>query len=269
MVRKSVSPEQTQSILRLHRQGLSYVAIGRTVGVNWRTVRSRVRNAEDKTSQEHGRAVLERADVDILREHLSQIGRVAEVLALVVASDPIARLDSAFNAEESTVGLVQEEIFAAQGMLAGSPALATALASALARKVVDALGQHEPQLLAEFRHWAAAEEAFRQQANERWKQVVAIAKARGWDIPEQRQALRDALTAEHDLPSREDDLPSDHVNSVIGQLAAHSADLDLKDAWKCSEQARQQFMDSYEDLVLTGRPQGTCRWCPVDVARGG
>ena len=265
MVRKSVSPEQTQSILRLHRQGLSYVAIGRTVGVNWRTVRSRVRNAEDKTSQEHGRAVLERADVDILREHLSQIGRVAEVLALVVASDPIARLDSAFNAEESTVGLVQEEIFAAQGMLAGSPALATALASALARKVVDALGQHEPQ----FRHWAAAEEAFRQQANERWKQVVAIAKARGWDIPEQRQALRDALTAEHDLPSREDDLPSDHVNSVIGQLAAHSADLDLKDAWKCSEQARQQFMDSYEDLVLTGRPQGTCRWCPVDVARGG
>ena len=214
--------------------------------------------------------MLERADVDILREHLSQISRVAEVLAHVVDSDPIARFDSPFNAEDGAVGLVQGEIFPTPSVLnEGSAALRPAHASALAHKVVDALGQHEPQLLAEFGRWAAAEEAFRQQANERWEQVVAIAETHGWEIPERRQALRDALTAEHDLPDREDDLPSDHVNSVIGQLAAYSADADLKGAWEHSEKARQEFMDRYEDLVLTGRPRGTCRWCPVEVARGG
>ena len=95
---------------------------------------------------------------------------------------------------------------------------------------------------------------------------MAIAGTRAWEIPERRQALRDALTAEHDLRDREDDLPPDHVNSVIGQLAAHSAD--LKDAWERSERDSQQFMDRYENLVLTGRPRGTCQWCPVEVARG-
>lgn len=268
MARKSVSPEQTQAILRFHRQGLSYAAIGTAVGLDWRTVRTRVRQAEENTSQEHGRAVLERVDVDILREHLSQIARVADVLARVVDSDPLARFDSPFDAEAHAAGLVQVEIFPAQGVLDGvSAELEPARASALARKLVDALRQHEPKLLAQFRRWAQTEEAFRQRARERWEAAVSLARSRDWDIPEPRQALRDALNAENDVRGREDDLPEDHVNSVIGQLAAHSTD--LKDASERSERARQEFMDRYEDLVLTGRPRGVCRWCPVEVARGG
>lgn len=268
MARKSISPEQTGAILRLHRQGLSYVAIGRTVGVDWRTVRNSVRRAEGNTSREHGRAVLERADVDILREHLSQIAIVANVLARVVTSDPMARFDSQFNAEEQAAGLVQDEVFPAQGALgSGSTALGPAHAPALARKLVDALREHEPELLTEFRRWAQAEEAFRHRARERWEAAASLARSRGWDIPEPRQALRGALNAEHDLRGREDDLPKDHVNSMMGQLAAHSAD--LKDVWERSQTALQQFMDRYEDLVLTGRPRGVCRWCPVEVARGG
>ena len=72
-----ITDEMIQEFLRLHRQGMSYRAMGRIQGVDPRTVKSRSDKASNEAEREHWESVSRRLDIKYLEEHNRILTRVS------------------------------------------------------------------------------------------------------------------------------------------------------------------------------------------------
>ncbi len=75
-------------ILR-RRRGHSYRQIGLDLGVDWRTVRSRVEKAEDDGDYEHWAKVRQQADLNSLEEHRSLLSLVCRGVERGISFNPL------------------------------------------------------------------------------------------------------------------------------------------------------------------------------------
>ena len=156
-----ITDEMIQEFLRLHRQGMSYRAIGRIQGVDPRTVKSRVDRASDEAEREHWESVSRRLDIRYLEEHHRILTRVSMKLLDIVRTEPMfARCgDDAEGLINRLIYSLSEscaDLLVSRGAVLDTPSAASTLLlpdsmgrdprERLGKRLWDSLTEHEPEL---------------------------------------------------------------------------------------------------------------------------
>ena len=167
-----ITEEMTAEFLRLHRLGQSNRAIGHRLGVDPRTVKSRIQRASQDTEKLHWEAVLRQVDARYLDEHYLVLVAAAIRLQHFVRSNPMfgRQGDDPKNLIErlSTMEMegvdellaergvdMDREVFTSTRDSIGEPAR-----SRLVQKLFDALREHEPTLQHAMDEWATSWKTF-------------------------------------------------------------------------------------------------------------
>ena len=149
-------------ILR-RRKGHSYRQIGLDLGVDSRTVKSRVKKAEDDGDFEHWAKVRQQADLKSLEEHRSLLSQVCRGVERGISFNP---LTSQQDPEVLLKGVVESgldyafESMATRGIDLESPTITSSVGTMvkppkerLAQKLLAGLMQHEPELESLLEGW--------------------------------------------------------------------------------------------------------------------
>jgi len=156
-----ITDEMIQEFLRLHRQGMSYRAIGRIQGVDPRTVKSRVDRASDEAEREHWESVSRQLDIRYLEEHHRILTRVSVKLLDIVQTEPMfARCgDDAEGLINRLIYSLSEscaDLLTSRGAVLDTPSVASTLLlpdsmgrdprERLGKRLWCSLMEHEPEL---------------------------------------------------------------------------------------------------------------------------
>ena len=159
MARKKLDDQMVAEFIRLHERGQSYRSIGRKFGVNYRTVKSRIRKAGEEKDQVHWEAVSRQVDTKYLDEHYRMLMQMTSVVTEVVSADPIfttlEQPSTAFR-DMCIQSATQKatKLLAARGLeLTSDRRIEDPQAKRLGCKLLDSLMDHEQLLKAAIEAW--------------------------------------------------------------------------------------------------------------------
>ena len=181
MAKTKVNEKMATEFLSLRQKGRSFRSIGKEFGKDWRTVKAHIPKAQVEYEKAHWEAVSRQVDATYLDEHYRLLVRVAAALLDTVQKKPLDvhhKLDANLLIDNSVSSALQRatDLLQRKGIDTGSTEGDTmdhAVRERLARHLLDALMEHEPQVKRGLDKWKGCWSTFQQ------KRLVLVEQAKG------------------------------------------------------------------------------------------
>lgn len=159
MARKKIEDQMVEQLIHWHNKGESCRSIGLKFNIDPRTVRSHIQKAEKIHEKEHWEAVSRQVDAKYLDEHYRMLIQMASAVIDIISPNPmntIAKQPSPvfFNMCLESATQKATQFLALRGLdLSSERQVNDARVRGLAKKLFDALTEHEPQLKTAIEAW--------------------------------------------------------------------------------------------------------------------
>ena len=288
MPRRIIGEEVAAKALRLHRQGLSYRAIGTALGIDSRTAKDRVQRLAAGEEADHWKAVSQMVDATYLDEHYQLLLSTSSGVLRAVRTHP---RDSAatVNAEAFLTYHVGLELIQSKELLLGrgivralGPEAEIDIPEKVSQSLQSALKEHEEPLasaldgaggwLKQWQNFQASRQDLIDQAqgllSQRGYQKDAASRMAEDAVGELIQGSNAEMAGEKAFsPSpRTDELKGTDYRWMLEQISNPGRLLDLNQADTRVVEAASLLEREILRLQLRGRPRGECSLCP---SRGG
>ena len=269
---------QMNEIVRLKREGLSKKAIGERLGIDPRTVKSRLEFAEDLRQREYWESVSRQVDVGHLESHQRLMVRVSMKVLGIIQTEPMdftsPDSDASSFVDRMLYSLSEsfEDLQLDRGVEVDSLSSASVVDQVgrpsnerLGRKLWDSLMEHESHLNASVEEWRKHWSQFQTQRAKLSGQASSMPRqfhgeeensvVQGKDLAE--AALRSRIRGH--VPKTSDEISH---NDVVEKILNSEM---MRLAVEAYEQIMQSvlFIEELVDIiVLRGKPLAVCQLCP-------
>ena len=308
-----VTPEMVSDFIRLHRQGWNFTAIGKKYGVDPRTVNTRTARAETEQERIQWESISRQVGVSYLEEHYRLVVFAGVGVLQSVSRDPLERrpdqdadqvLRQGVALGSEGKALLERRGVEIDNIRASGSQPTRPDPSRLARRMIEALVEHEPELRTLLDKWARHFRDFQGRRHElaeqaRWLLInssVDEGFAGVLGMPLAQEALEVNLSnkslgkfAIRDLEDAEAQIVFEHAGQ--NELLLSGSKQKLHDLLYACDGLRDQVShreridpvesvyrrllddiseieDWIERLVLRGRPNGWCALCPNGMSGG-
>jgi len=310
MERKKFDDQLVAQWIQLHRKGEPYRSIGRTFDVDPRTVKSWIQRAGKEKEMEHWEAVSRQVDAKYLDEHCRMLLQIAAAISDSVHTDPLSvhhelDADVLLNGQIQSAVRKSEELLAQRGLNISSGASEFNTSSGikdhaterLARRLLAALLEHEPQLKSVIEAWESDWTKFQKArlnlievAGNLFKHAnVGDSVAEALKIAVVREALENRLINAEPWSSRVDVLDDKNAHlvrysrrtetrvytgskqeiegvqkvydNVLSQISHRERISFVKSSYQSLTDRVREAEDYIDRLILIGKPHGKCALC--------
>ena len=197
-----------QEFLRLRRQGISFLEIGRIQGVDARTVKSRVDKAAQEGEREHWEAVSGQLDIRYLEEHHRILTRVSIKLLDIVQTEPMFPIygDKAEKMLDRMIYALPEsceDMLVSRGAKLEPTTAANTLPipdsmgrdpkERLGKRLWEALKEHEPELKEGVEEWMNLWNRFQRRRTQLGRETRGLVKEKKTELKELSSGLAQGL----------------------------------------------------------------------------
>ena len=288
MPRRIIGEEVAAKALSLHRQGLSYRAIGAALGIDWRTAKKQVQRMAAEEQADHWKGVAQMVDARYLDDHYQLLLCTSSGVLRAVESHPrnyapIVNAEALLTYHVSVALIQSKEVLLGRGIvLAPGPEEEVEIPEKVSQSLLGGLKEHEKPLelaLDGSEGWVKQWQKFQAARQELFAQAQGLLSQRGYQndaasrmaeaaVEELIQGSKAEMVGNrvfHPSPLTDELKGADYL-WMLEQISLPGRLEDLNQADTRVAEAASLLGKEIVQLQLRGRPRGECSLCP---SRGG